>query len=70
VKPTTSRPGSSDVGEDSILRRLTREDRAKLSMDAWEPSLLRHLMKAQDKLRTEEKLAREAVDAEKKGERG
>jgi hypothetical protein len=39
------------AGEDTALRSLTEEDRAHLCMDAWEPSLLRKLLKAQDKLR-------------------
>lgn len=31
--------------EDSVLRRLTREERMRLNMDSWEPSLLRRLLK-------------------------
>lgn len=37
--------------EDTALRSLDALERAKLSMDAWEPSLLRKLLKAQHKLR-------------------
>ncbi|HEX6996507.1 MAG TPA: hypothetical protein VF322_00075 [Gammaproteobacteria bacterium] len=36
--------------EDTALRALTREDRAKLDIDAWEPSLLRHMLNAQGRL--------------------
>jgi hypothetical protein len=36
--------------EDTALRSLSKEDRAHLCMDAWEPSLLRKLLEAQDKL--------------------
>ena len=42
---------SQDQDEDTALRSLDALERAKLSMDAWEPSLLRKLLKAQDKLR-------------------
>jgi hypothetical protein len=40
-----------DQAEDTALRSLDALERAKLSMDAWEPSLLRKLLKAQNKLR-------------------
>jgi hypothetical protein len=35
--------------EDTALRSLSKEDRAKLGMDAWEPSLLRQLLAAHNK---------------------
>lgn len=35
---------------DTLRRCLTAEERAKLSMDAWEPSLLRFLLGAHDRL--------------------
>jgi len=38
--------------EDTALRSLDAEERASLSMDAWEPSLLRKLLKAQHRLRS------------------
>lgn len=41
----------SEPGDDTLLRGLTREDRAKLSMDAWEPSLLRKLLRAHGRFR-------------------
>jgi hypothetical protein len=37
--------------EDTALRSLTREDRKHLSMDSWEPSLLRKLLSAQNRLK-------------------
>lgn len=37
--------------EDTALLSLTPEDRNKLEMDAWEPSLLRKLLSAQDRLK-------------------
>jgi len=47
------RPGrESRDSEDTALRSLSAEDRSKLSMDAWEPSLLRKLLKAQNRLRS------------------
>ena len=35
------------VQEDTALRRLTPEDRDRIGLDAWEPSLLRKMLKAQ-----------------------
>lgn len=46
----TDRP-KGGAGEDTALRSLSKEDRAHLCMDAWEPSLLRKLLRAEDKLR-------------------
>ena len=37
--------------EDTALWSLTPEDREQLVMDAWEPSLLRKLLSAQDRLK-------------------
>lgn len=37
--------------EDTAMLSLTPSDRKKLSMDAWEPSLLRKLLSAQNKLK-------------------
>lgn len=37
--------------EDTALWSLTPEDREKLVMDAWEPSLLRKLLSAQNRLK-------------------
>ena len=35
------------VPEDTALRRLTPEDRDRIGFDAWEPSLLRKMLRAQ-----------------------
>lgn len=32
------------------MRRLSKDDRARLGIDSWEPSLLRELLAAHDKL--------------------
>jgi hypothetical protein len=37
--------------EDTALLSLSRTDRSKLNIDAWEPSLLRKLLTAQNRLR-------------------
>ncbi len=36
--------------DDTAMRALNQEDRSKLDIDSWEPSLLRHMLAAQDKL--------------------
>jgi hypothetical protein len=41
---------ASGTTEDTALRSLTREERARLSIDAWEPSLLRKLLQAEGRL--------------------
>jgi hypothetical protein len=55
VRP--ARAGSATSTEDTAVRQLTPEDRARLSMDAWEPSLLRKLLQAQGKLSTKDTAA-------------
>lgn len=37
--------------EDTAIRSLSKDEIKRLSIDAWEPSLLRHLLEAQNKLR-------------------
>ena len=37
--------------EDTAMLSLSRTDRKKLNMDSWEPSLLRQLLKAQNRLK-------------------
>ena len=37
--------------EDTAMLSLSPEDRSKLNMDAWEPSLLRKLLSAQNRLK-------------------
>lgn len=51
LKPTRRPPKQSEE-DDSALFRLSKADRKKLNMDAWEPSLLRKLLAAQNRLRT------------------
>ncbi len=55
-----SAAGESAAGslEDMALGPLTPEDRERLAMDAWEPTLLRKLLKAQDALLRQSKLDR------------
>jgi hypothetical protein len=36
--------------EDTAIRCLSKEERAKLSIDSWEPSLLRRLLRAANRL--------------------
>lgn len=36
--------------DDTAIRSLSREERRQISMDSWEPSLLRKLLSAQNKL--------------------
>ena len=49
--PKSARGGSAQGSlEDTALTALTPEDRERLAMDAWEPTLLRKLLEAQDKL--------------------
>jgi hypothetical protein len=46
-----SRPGPQrepdSPGNDTLIRGLTREQRARLVIDAWEPTLLRNLLQAE-----------------------
>jgi len=55
-KPTeTTRKSQQDPDrEDSALLSLSRADRKKLNMDSWEPSLLRKLLRAQNRLKQRE----------------
>ena len=41
--------------EDTALRSLSEQERARLEMDSWEPSLLRALLAAQNKIPTNKK---------------
>lgn len=36
--------------EDTAVRSLTEEERVSLGMDSWEPSLLRAMLQAQNRL--------------------
>lgn len=37
--------------EDTAMRSLSKDEIKRLSIDAWEPSLLRHMLEAQNKIR-------------------
>lgn len=37
--------------DDTAMRSLSKDELKRLSIDAWEPSLLRHMLEAQNKLR-------------------
>jgi len=53
TKPEKRKPRQTeDAGfEDTAMLSLSKTDRKKLGMDAWEPSLLRKLLTAQNRLR-------------------
>ena len=56
IKPTDTKPkqlAPSEV-EDTAMFSLSRADRKKLNMDSWEPSLLRKLLTAQNRLKKRE----------------
>lgn len=46
-----SKPEAKSEVEDTAMLSLSRTDRKKLNMDSWEPSLLRKLLKAQNRLK-------------------
>ena len=50
TKPAKARPPSEF--EDTAMLSLSKTDRKKLSMDSWEPSLLRKLLTAQNRLKS------------------
>jgi hypothetical protein len=53
AKPTDNkraRPKQTEL-EDTAVLSLSRADRKKLNMDSWEPSLLRKLLTAQNRLK-------------------
>ena len=51
---TTPKPGEDPKFDDTALLSLSRADRKKLNMDSWEPSLLRKMLRAQDRLKKPE----------------
>ncbi|MGD8339302.1 MAG: hypothetical protein PVH89_00890 [Gammaproteobacteria bacterium] len=53
TEPPSKRPQDSTL-EDTAWLSLSRSDRKKLNMDSWEPSLLRQLLRAQDRLKKPE----------------
>jgi hypothetical protein len=50
-KQDPGKPRPDATHEDTALRSLSKADRKKLAMDAWEPSLLRMLLSAQNRLK-------------------
>lgn len=51
TRPRLKRPEEPNPPlEDTAMRSLTPEERKRLSIDSWEPSLLRHLLRAENKL--------------------
>ncbi|HEX6996477.1 MAG TPA: hypothetical protein VF339_20270 [Gammaproteobacteria bacterium] len=49
---TAAKAGSDGKSlDDTALRSLSKDEVSRMSIDAWEPSLLRHMLEAQDKLR-------------------
>jgi hypothetical protein len=55
-KPTDTTPESGEDAkfDDPAWLSLSRQDRKKLNMDSWEPSLLRKMLRAQDRLKKPE----------------
>jgi len=51
---TTRKPQQDSKHDDTALLSLSRADRKKLNMDSWEPSLLRKLLRAQNRLKKSE----------------
>jgi hypothetical protein len=53
IKPTDtrSRRRATPEVEDTAVMSLSKIDRKKMNMDSWEPSLLRKLLKAQNRLK-------------------
>ena len=51
---TTSKQPQDSSRDDTAWHSLSRADRKKLGMDSWEPSLLRNLLRAQDRLKKPE----------------
>jgi hypothetical protein len=49
-----SRPSREPNIDDTASLSLSRRDRKKLGMDSWEPSLLRNLLTAQNRLKNRE----------------
>jgi hypothetical protein len=51
IRPKSQRPSTDDTAE----RSLSKVERRRLGMDSWEPSLLRKLLAAQNRLRKQQK---------------
>jgi hypothetical protein len=46
-----TKPQTAEPVDDTAMLSLSRTDRKQLNMDSWEPSLLRKLLKAQNRLK-------------------
>jgi hypothetical protein len=51
TKAPQPKPRQNKPHEDTAVHSLSKADRKKLAMDAWEPSLLRKLLTAQNRLK-------------------
>lgn len=51
LKRDITRKSPSSEFEDTAILSLSKIDRQRLSMDSWEPSLLRKLLTAQNQLK-------------------
>lgn len=47
-EPKPKRPEHA-ANDDSIVSRLSEDEQRRLTMDAWEPTLLRELLSAQNR---------------------
>lgn len=50
AEPAVRAAAATNATEDTATRALTRAERTTLGMDAWEPSLLRELLQAHNRL--------------------
>jgi len=50
VREAESVPAEPVAVDDTALQMLTDEERAALGMDSWEPSLLRAMLQAENRL--------------------
>jgi hypothetical protein len=50
AEPAVRAAAETTATEDTVARVLTRAERARLGMDSWEPSLLRELLQAHNRL--------------------
>lgn len=51
TKPAAKAASRGDGLDDTVLRSLSKDEVRRLSIDSWEPSLLRHMLEPHDKLR-------------------
>jgi hypothetical protein len=53
-KPIQAKRRAPAEFEDTAMLSLSKVDRKKLNMDSWEPSLLRKLLAAQNRLKSKQ----------------